>query len=197
MSARLVLYLNFNNHQDICRENNLSIEHFGYIITPFKITCTAMHAKSLQSCPTLCHPMSCSLPGSSVYGNSSGKNIGVGCMPSSRGSPQPRDQTCVSYVSCIGRQVNYHQSHLGNTIYLNRYKIQQNIYTKRTNKSLNLFYKEAKEKKQLLRELSLSRYRVITHTHRHIQTHTDTSTHTQMIPQLGWLDLEFFDFMIG
>ena len=25
-------------------------------------------AKSLQSCPTLCNPMDCSLPGSSVHG---------------------------------------------------------------------------------------------------------------------------------
>ena len=29
-------------------------------------------------------------------------------MPSSRGSSQPRDRTCVSYVSCIGRRVLYH-----------------------------------------------------------------------------------------
>ena len=27
-----------------------------------------MHSKSLQSCPTLCEPMECSLLGSSVYG---------------------------------------------------------------------------------------------------------------------------------
>ena len=27
-----------------------------------------MHARSLQSCPTLCDPMDCSLPGSSVHG---------------------------------------------------------------------------------------------------------------------------------
>ena len=27
-----------------------------------------VHAKSLQSCPTLCHPMECSPPGSSVHG---------------------------------------------------------------------------------------------------------------------------------
>ena len=26
-------------------------------------------------------------------------------VPSSRGSSQPRDQTCVSYISCVGRQV--------------------------------------------------------------------------------------------
>ena len=27
-----------------------------------------MHANSLQLCPTLCNPMDCSLPGSSVHG---------------------------------------------------------------------------------------------------------------------------------
>ena len=35
-------------------------------------------AKFLQSCLTLCHPMDCSTLGSSVPGNSSGKNAGVG-----------------------------------------------------------------------------------------------------------------------
>ena len=29
-------------------------------------------------------------------------------MPSSRRSSQPRDQTCVSYVRCIDRQILYH-----------------------------------------------------------------------------------------
>ena len=29
-------------------------------------------------------------------------------MPSSRGSSRPRDQNCVSYVSCIGKHVLYH-----------------------------------------------------------------------------------------
>ena len=32
-----------------------------------------------QSCLTLCDPMDCSLPGSSVHGDSPGKNTGVGC----------------------------------------------------------------------------------------------------------------------
>ena len=32
-----------------------------------------------QSCPTLCHPMYYSPPGSSVHGDSPGKNNGVGC----------------------------------------------------------------------------------------------------------------------
>ena len=38
-----------------------------------------MHAKSLQLFLTLCDPMDCSLPGSSVRGDSPGKNTGVGC----------------------------------------------------------------------------------------------------------------------
>ena len=32
-----------------------------------------------QPCPTLCDPMDCSLPGSSIHGDSPGKNIGMGC----------------------------------------------------------------------------------------------------------------------
>ena len=31
----------------------------------------------------------------------------------SKGSSQPRNRTCISYVSCTGRQVLYHQHHLG------------------------------------------------------------------------------------
>ena len=33
-------------------------------------------------------------------------------MPSSRGSSQPRDQTHISYIFCIGRWIFYHESHL-------------------------------------------------------------------------------------
>ena len=32
-----------------------------------------------QTCPTLCDSMDCGLPGSSIYADSQGKNIGVGC----------------------------------------------------------------------------------------------------------------------
>ena len=38
-----------------------------------------VRAQSLQSCLTLCDPMGCSPPGSSVHGDSLGKNAGVGC----------------------------------------------------------------------------------------------------------------------
>ena len=61
--------------------------------------------KLLQSCLTLCNPMDCSLPGSSVHGISQARILEWVAMSSSRGSSQPRNQTCVSYVSCTGRQV--------------------------------------------------------------------------------------------
>ena len=52
-----------------------------------------------QLCPTLCNPMDCSPPGSSVHWDSPGKNSGMGCHAFSKGSSQPRDQI---QVSCIG-----------------------------------------------------------------------------------------------
>ena len=63
-------------------------------------------AKSLQLCLTLCNPMDCSLPGSSVHGILlKAKILEWVVVPSSRGSSQPRDGSHASYVSCTGRQV--------------------------------------------------------------------------------------------
>ena len=39
----------------------------------------AMLCLVTQLCPTFCDPMDCSLPGSSVLGDSPGKNTGLGC----------------------------------------------------------------------------------------------------------------------
>ena len=50
-----------------------------------------------QSCLTLCDPMDCSPPGSSVHGDSPGKAWVA--MPSSRGSSQPRYWTQVSHTA--------------------------------------------------------------------------------------------------
>ena len=60
--------------------------------------------------PTLCHPMGCSSPGSSVYGILQARILEWLVISFSRGSASPRDRTC---VSCIGRQILYHQRHLG------------------------------------------------------------------------------------
>ena len=62
--------------------------HFLGTGTYFKHRC--MHAKSLQLCLTLCDPMDCSPPGSSVHGVLQARILQWVSMPSSRGSSQPR-----------------------------------------------------------------------------------------------------------
>ena len=57
---------------------------------------TCVCAKSLQLCLTLCDPMDCSLPGSSVHGILQARLLEWVAMPASRGSSQPRDRTCIS-----------------------------------------------------------------------------------------------------
>ena len=66
-----------------------------------------------HSCSTLCDPVDCSPPGSSVHGILQARIPEWVAMPSSRGSSQPRDWTYVSHVSCIGRRALYRQCHLG------------------------------------------------------------------------------------
>ena len=51
-----------------------------------------------QLCPTLCDPMDCSLPGSSVHGIFQAIVLEWIAISFSRGSSQPRDQTRVSHI---------------------------------------------------------------------------------------------------
>ena len=71
-----------------------------------------MHAKLLQLCQTLCDPMNCSLPGSSVHGILQARKLDWVAISSYRGCSGPRDWTHVFYISCIGRQVLCHHCHL-------------------------------------------------------------------------------------
>ena len=52
--------------------------------------------ESAQLCPTLCDPMDCSPPGSSVHGILQARILEWVAVPFSRGSFQPRDRTQVS-----------------------------------------------------------------------------------------------------
>ena len=58
-----------------------------------------------QSCPTLCDPMDCSPPGSSVYGIIQARILEWVATPSSRESSQPRNRTQVRsptfQVDCV------------------------------------------------------------------------------------------------
>ena len=63
-----------------------------------------------QSCPTICDPRDCSTPGSSVHGDSRGKNTGMGCHALLQGifsiqGSNPGLPHC--------RQIFYHLSHQG------------------------------------------------------------------------------------
>ena len=87
------LYFRLNNWKDtINTVNNNKLECFSKALkynVLFLVT---------QWCLTLCDPMDYSLPGSSVHGDSPGKDTGVGCHALLQGIFQLRDGT---QVSCI------------------------------------------------------------------------------------------------
>ena len=59
---------------------------------------------SAQCRMTLCDPIDCSLPGSSVLGLLQESILEWVAMPSSRGIFSPQGSTLVSGISCIGRR---------------------------------------------------------------------------------------------
>ena len=69
-----------------------------------------MCAKSLQLCLTLCDPMDCSPPGSSVHGILQAKILEWVAVPFSRASSQPQGSN-LGLPHC--RQMLYHLSHQG------------------------------------------------------------------------------------
>ena len=64
-----------------------------------KIKTTCLPTKSLQSCPTVCDPMDCSPPVSSVHGILQTRILEWVVMLSFRVSSQPRDWTPVSCIA--------------------------------------------------------------------------------------------------
>ena len=64
--------------------------------------------KVTQSRLTLCNPMDCSPPGSSVHRIHHARILEWVAISFSGGSSQPRDGICISYISCIGRWVLYY-----------------------------------------------------------------------------------------
>ena len=66
-----------------------------------------------QSCPTLCDPTDCSLPGFSVHGIFQARVLKWVAFSFSRGSPPPSDQT---RVSCMGGRCFTHWAQVCNII---------------------------------------------------------------------------------
>ena len=68
-----------------------------------------------QLCPTVCDPMDCSLPGSSVHGILQARILEWVAIPFLRGSSQPRSRTQVYPHS---KQILYCMSHKGGNTHL-------------------------------------------------------------------------------
>ena len=60
---------------------------------------TCVHARLLQSCPTLCDPMNHRPPGFSIHGILQARILKWVAMPSSRGLSRHKDLTCVSCIA--------------------------------------------------------------------------------------------------
>ena len=69
-----------------------------FIVNPH-FTSVCMRALWLQSCLTLCDPMDCSPPGSSVHEILQTRILEWVAVPSSGGSSPPRNWTCVSCIA--------------------------------------------------------------------------------------------------
>ena len=74
--------------------------HFWYIYLWRRDMCFGnLKVLAIQSCPTLCDPMDCNLPGSCVHGIFQARILEWVAILFSRGSSRPRDRTRVSCIA--------------------------------------------------------------------------------------------------
>jgi len=85
-----------------------------YWIFVYKCVCVCV---CVLSCLTVCSPIDCSPPGFSVHGIFQARILEYVAISYSWGSSRPRDWIHITYISCIGRQMLYHECHLGSHIY--------------------------------------------------------------------------------
>ena len=82
---------------------NRSLLFISFIHSSMYLFC--VRPQSLQSCLTLCDPMDCSPPGSSVHGILRARVLEWVAMPSSRGSSRPRDRVHICRCLLHCRQI--------------------------------------------------------------------------------------------
>ena len=63
------IYRHVHTSPQTCLNSSLLTVSSCFHPSPSECVCVCVHAKSLQSCPTLCNPMDCSPPGSSIHGD--------------------------------------------------------------------------------------------------------------------------------
>ena len=85
-----------------CSVPTISVLYWAHLC--MKCSLRKWKKKVVQSCPTLCDPMDCSLLGSSIHGLLQTRILEWVAISFSRGSSWPRDQTPVSCIA--GRHFN-------------------------------------------------------------------------------------------
>ena len=120
-----------SSHLILCHPLLLLLSIFSSIINWSEVT---------QSCPTLCNPTDCSLPGSSVHGIFQAKTLEWVAISFSRRSSWLRDWTRVSRI--VGRRL-YHLSHQGSLSASwrkgNRQALLRKVRERRNARRLNCF----------------------------------------------------------
>ena len=102
-----MLYLNLFKYNHLFSGGSEKVAKMRFLFIVLKrqrVVCCCLVAKS---CLSLCDPMGCSQPGSSVHGILQARILEWAAVSFSRGSSRPRDWTSVSCIGCIGRQTPY------------------------------------------------------------------------------------------
>ena len=86
---------------------NLTVSASEMWLWPY-VTCMCILSHAVM--PTLCDPLNCSPPGSSVHEIFHARILEWVAISSSREFSLSRDQICISCISCIGRQILYHST---------------------------------------------------------------------------------------
>ena len=86
-----------NNNK--CTSHCTFFNHDSFILQLEVCTSYEWVSEVTQSCPTLCDPMDCSLPGFSIHGIFQARILEWVAISFSRGSSQPRDRTLVSHIA--------------------------------------------------------------------------------------------------
>ena len=79
--------------------SNMLMTQGVYIIISTILNINEWVSEVTQSCPALCNPMDCSIPGSFVHGIFQARVLKWVAISFSRGSSWPRDQTWVSHIA--------------------------------------------------------------------------------------------------
>ena len=80
-------------------QKNLAVLELSLNVSRFETAYTMKESEVAQSCPTLCDPVDCSPPGSSIHGILQARILEWVAISFSRGSSWPRDQTWVSHIA--------------------------------------------------------------------------------------------------